>query len=227
MNLTYRAAVGVLLLAGLIAGACGDDDDEGSSSLPPPGPPELRVTSIRAAPGVTWSPGDALPIELDCQRSIVVNVGPLSGGQLTNWTLRPPLACAGLLNCGYIVLSLLDGPDGARLYGTEGAQTSLAVDLSMGVPEDVTRLRVQLFDATTQKAFVQTDGGASFDEIEVTFKSPTGCEAGDGGAAGAGGAGGQGGETGAAGQAGAAGSGAPEGGAGGTPSAGGGGQGGA
>jgi hypothetical protein len=225
MNLTYRAGAALLLMAGLIAGACGDDDDEGTSTLPPPGPPELRVTSIRAAPGVTWSPGDPLPIKLDCERSIVVNVGPLTGGQLTNWTLRPPLVCAGLLNCGYIVLSLLDD-SGARLYGTEAAQTSLAVDLSMGVPEDVSLLRAELFDATTQRPFVQTDGGAAFDEIEVTFELPTGCETGAGGAAGAGGAGGEGGAPGAAGQAGAGGSGAPEGGAGGTPSAGGG-QGGA
>jgi hypothetical protein len=220
MKLTYRAGAGVLLVAGLIAGACGDDGDEGPSTLPPAAPPELSIESIRSGAGEVWTRGDTGPIKLACEQSFVVNV------QLTNWTLRPPLACPGVPNCGYLALSLDD------VEAVEAAQTSLAVDLSAGVPEGVTTISVELVDGTTQQPFVQTDGGKASDAVDVTFELPTDCESGAGGAAGAGGAGGQGGAPGAAGaggQPGAGGSGAPEGGAGGAPSAdaGAGGQGGA
>ena len=186
MRITYRSGAALLLAAGLVAGACGDDE-EGPSSLPPPGPPEIQIVQIVASPGAVWTPNDPLPLNLDCERRIVVSVGPLTNGRLTNWTLRPPRACGGIANCGYVVASLLDGA-GERLYGTEAALTALAVDLSSGTPEDVRRLRVELYDGATEMPFFNTDGGAAADEIDVELATAMDCE-------GLGGAGGQAGAT--------------------------------
>jgi hypothetical protein len=209
MRIPYRSGAVVLLSAGLAAGACGDDE-EGGGSLPPPAPPEIRVVEVVPSPGVLWRPGDPLPLTLGCERRVLVNVGPQANGQLANWTLRPPRACGGIPNCGYIVASLLDAA-GERLYGTEAAMASPIVHLSGGTPEEVRRLRVELYDGTTEMPFMNPEGGAAADEIDLELATATDCAGGAGGAGGAeGGAGGGPAEGGAAGRAG----GSPQGGAG-------------
>lgn len=168
-----------MVLAGAVAAACGDDD-EGREPLPPPGPPEIGVVSVSTMPGQTWTPGDELPVALDCALRVIVNVGPAPGGVLTNWTLRPPEACGAIQNCGYVVVSLLD-EDGERLFGTAGAQTSLGVDVSSGSVEAVRRLRVELFDGNTEEPFLLEDGGSAAHEIDFELTAPEGCEGGAGG----------------------------------------------
>lgn len=110
-------------------GACSEDEKK-AGPAGPAGPAGLSIVS---------------PLEGE-----VLDLTTLPGGRLVvrvaleNWTLRPPHACAGTAQCGYVVVRVDPTPEGDGAT-VRGATSQLLVDLrQLASPTGSHRVRVEL-----------------------------------------------------------------------------------
>jgi hypothetical protein len=104
-----------------LASGCGDDEDETTPIAPPAGPPTVRITAIRTTSGPSFEVGSGAQavVEAGCDPRKTVNVDL----ELGFFTRKPPGACAGIPQCGSLLLTV-QGPG-----GREGSVRSTAISV--------------------------------------------------------------------------------------------------
>lgn len=91
------------------------------SSEPTFGPPSLRFEGAENAVGDSFAVGESVVVA--CDPRITLLLGPSSDavGLLDNWVLRPPGACRGQLQCGFVRVSLLDAEERVLLQSDQAS----------------------------------------------------------------------------------------------------------
>jgi hypothetical protein len=109
-----------------LAFACSNEEPAPKPTEPPP----LRIQAVRAIGGGDWSPGGSEPLKLGCGASpVFVEFGPRHGdGDIGDWILRPPAACAGQKACGF--LSVTIDPSSKDPTAVDSSSATVQVDLS-------------------------------------------------------------------------------------------------
>jgi hypothetical protein len=168
-----RAALLIATSVALAAG-CGDDEDETTPIAPPAGPPTVKITAIRTSSGPSFEVGSgAQPVvEAGCDPRKTLNVDL----ELLNFTRKPPGACAGIPQCGSVVVTV-HGP-GGKEYSVRSIAASVPVQLSNPPFEaGPHEFRVELRDDANQP--ITVPGAVPSDAVAVNV-SP--CVPRDGGA---------------------------------------------
>jgi hypothetical protein len=160
-----------------LASGCGDDEDETTPIAQPEGPPTVRITAIRTTSGPSFEVGSgAQPVvEAGCDPRKTVNVDL----ELGFFTRKPPGACAGIPQCGSVLLTV-QGPG-----GREGSVRSTAVSVPVRLSDlDFEAGRyvftVELRD-DADKPFTVPDAVPT-DSVSVDVLASTACGPKDGGA---------------------------------------------
>ena len=90
------------------AGACSDDEDTAPTPVGPKGTIQLSILSVETTSGASV-PGDSGgELSLACDGLVHVRV------ELDNWILRPPNACGGANQCGWLLLRIDPAVEGAQ-----------------------------------------------------------------------------------------------------------------
>lgn len=168
-------ALGCALVASLAVG-CGGKKGT-AKQTEPTGPPRLRIAELLPAGSPPWRPGDdrCLPLGRDSRRTtdVVLDTKGAQAGAIRNFTLRPPLGCAGTLQCGYVLLTVgtPDRDGGGPLLVSGAAATSISAPLDdLTTPPERLAFRVEL---RTELGFPVEDEGGSviFDQVVVDLCS--------------------------------------------------------
>ena len=172
---SLRTWTGIACAGCLAVSACGGDDDGSNSSVGPTGPVELSITGFLNNRGEAFD-RDAERVELSCDGTINVLLGPRSGDSLTNWLLRPPGACESFEQCGYVVLiATPEAGDSPTVMAS--ASTSLVVAPATGRHD----LLVELLTGDSEP-FLQDNEPVRDTLSDVLFSAPLDCLSGAGGA---------------------------------------------
>jgi len=190
-----RGRLGTWLVAGVAAlalPACGDDTAETPTEAPLE-PPELEIRTVETSVGKTVRLPSDTPLVLGCDRTLSVGVGPNpTRGRLKNWLLRPPDACAGRPQCGYVELTLDLGNEPLK-HLSASTFITLTVPALADSPMTV-NLTAQLFD-DVREPFKLESGKPVIAKASIRLANAADCSGGSGGGSGSGGSAGQAGEA--------------------------------
>jgi hypothetical protein len=169
--------VTALLFGGALAAGCGDDEAEEDISGPR-SPPALKIVSVTGGSGSEWKPDLAAPVVASCDptRSVGIRVDVNDEGGESTFTFRPPGACGGAPQCGYMTASVADG--GALAWTSASSFVTVRLADS-GFQPGEHRFRVELRD--DQGNAVSNAGALVFDEVVVDVQEPSGCDVDAGG----------------------------------------------
>jgi hypothetical protein len=172
----FRASLLIACSLALAAG-CGDDEDETTPIAPPEGPPTVAITAIRTTSGPSFVVGSgAQPVvEAGCDPRRTLNVDL----DLVNFTRKPRGACAGIPQCGSVLVTV-QGP-GGKEYLVRSIAASVPVELpdppfEAGPHAFTVELRDDADNPITVPDAVPRD------LVEVEVRVPTACGPRDGGA---------------------------------------------
>jgi len=182
-KLAVRSRLRELSLAAICAaalaasGACSDDEDTAPGVIGPKGTIRLSILSVEATNGASV-PGDTGgDLSLACDARVNVQV------ELDNWLLRPPQACAGAQQCGWLVLRI--DPEGlversaACIELDDGGDSCRRAALSAYVApltgSHTFRVELRHSDGTA----VLAEGGVLSDEVSVGLLAAPDCQASD------------------------------------------------
>jgi len=170
MQIRSRAWFGCLLFFC----ACGGNDSDATA---PPPKITLAINALLPRDNDVWSPGDAEPAVLGCDRRLGVLL------EVENFSLRAPQACGGAVQCGYAEASLLHASDGSLAAGpVAGASTGLVLDLSALDPVDGDYL---VHPALLTAAGTPYERNFAEPPVDVSVRlTSDACDTGEGGAGG-------------------------------------------
>jgi hypothetical protein len=173
----YARLAGPLIAISIgLAAGCGDDDDETTPVQPPAGPPIVRITAIRTTSGASFevASGAQPVIEAGCDRDKTLNVDL----DLQNFTRRPPGGCAGLPQCGTVVVSVERGD---RRKDVRSTAVSVPVPLDALPFEPGEHVfKVELHDS--ENKLIAIAGAEPTDELSLQVNAAASCGRNDGGA---------------------------------------------
>lgn len=166
-------APSLLAAAAFVAAGCSNSP----AATVPLGAPSIQIAELLPSGGPGWTPGSKQCVELgrDPAETIGVKV------TLDNWTLRPPNACGGTPQCGYVRL-LVDPEGDAGAFETIAASQLVPASMSkLAHPLGQHTFRVELL-TDTGEAVLDTQHAPIADQVSVTVGATGQCGApGDGG----------------------------------------------
>lgn len=154
----------ILVSLGLMA--CSTDDDLAG---PARGPKNLRISRIDSA--ATFALTDPIvPLELDCQDSLLVSLEPYDAGDtsLGDFALAQPGGCSDT-NCGWILLTVP-----RTSVEVAAIQSPIQVDLPAELRQGDVTFRVELRDFEGEPV-LREDGKRLRAESQVQITTPDTC----------------------------------------------------
>lgn len=137
------------------------------------GPPSFTIDSVNGA-----TPGaGTTDVTLGCDGALWVRVS------VTNWSMRPPGACYGGVQCGQLALIVdptpgADAGEGGALVTTSAAPLVQADLGGLASPEGTHVLRLELWNDGEAKAATGSDGKPLAQQITVEVTRAAECDAG-------------------------------------------------
>jgi hypothetical protein len=151
--------------------ACSSND---AVAGPPRGPVDLRIAEVQSLSGAVSPSDESHFLTLDCSEPLLVSIAPGNPSDpvgtapdavtsvLGGFTLAPPGGCAGVTNCGWIVLTAAIVPTdpavGAlELPPVEAVQSPVRFDLPSSMRNGTLMLHVELKDSTASTVLTENN----------------------------------------------------------------------